>query len=43
MLLKMWSMSDRQIRTEEKINRLKDSFVRLANDFKGLKEYLIKK
>lgn len=43
LLLKMWSMSDRQIRTEEKINRLKDSFIRLANDFNGLKEYIKQK
>jgi len=42
MLLKMWSMSDRQIRIEENVKRLRDSFLRLANDFKDLKEYIKK-
>jgi len=43
MLLKTWSISDRQIRTEGKLDRLKDGFIRLADDFKDLKKYIMKK
>lgn len=42
LLLKMWSISDKQIRTDGKINKLKDSFSRMVEDLKYLREHLIK-
>ena len=40
MLFKMWSVSDRQIRTEEEIKRMREGFFRLADEFEGLKDRL---
>ena len=34
-LLKTWSISDRQIRLEMRFNALEKSFVKLSNDFKA--------
>ena len=34
MLLKIWQISDRQIRQEMKFDNLKNSFIKLSNDFK---------
>jgi len=33
-LLKTWSISDRQIKSEMKLQNLENSFIRLAKDFK---------
>ena len=38
MFIKIWKISDRQIRTDSKIDRLGDSFRRLADDFRDFKE-----
>jgi len=34
LLLKVWSISDRQIKSEVKTNRLERSFMKLVKDFK---------
>ncbi len=38
MFLKIWRISDRQIRTDNKIDRFGDSLRRLADDFRDFKD-----
>jgi len=38
-LLKTWSINDRQIKFEMKLKNLENNFIRLANDFKKQVKY----